>query len=157
MATSLIFERGEDPVRGDLDDFAAGWIRVPAVDAEGDPAGIVAALDAAELLGRHRCRIEVVHAFVEGIADPHFAFVGREAYAVARAAVALDRASAEALHFHAVQFLPGREIANLETEQAVHIHKTERALAIHGEGADRGAEGASFLHHLTRAGIHYSQ
>ena len=144
-------------MRGDFDDFAARRIRVAAINAECDPAGIIAAHDIAELLRRHRGRVEVVHAFVGRIADPHFAFVRREADTVARAAVALGDSDIEALHFDAVQLRSRGEIADFKAEQAVHIHKAERAFCIHREWPDGGAKRPGFPHHLASGGVHDAQ
>ena len=80
---------GDDLPRPGVDDVAGRRVRRVAVDAERDPAGLIAQLDAGDLLRRHHRRVEDVDAAVGRIAQPEFALVRREADAVARAAVAL--------------------------------------------------------------------
>ena len=68
--------------------------------------------------------------------------VGREADAVAGAAVALHRALLESLHLDPMQHLAALEIAHFEAEQLVDVHKAQRLAAVDREGPDGRAERA---------------
>ena len=71
-----------------------------------------------DLLGRHHRGVEDVDPLVGGVDDPELLLVGRQADAVARAAVPLDRALLEALHLDPVERLARGQVAHLEAEQA---------------------------------------
>ena len=65
-ASGFVGEGRDDLPRARVDDIAGRRIGVAAVDAEGDPAGLIAQHDAGRLLRRHHRRIEDVHARVAG-------------------------------------------------------------------------------------------
>ena len=92
------------------------------------------------MFGGQRCDIVDVHLLVEGIADPDFLLVGREADAVAGATVSFDWSLLEASHFHAMQLLAGHDVTDFKPEQFVHADEAERLSAVHREGANAGAE-----------------
>ena len=72
-------------------------------------------------------------------------FVRRQADAVARAAVPLDRALLVALDLDPVELLAGREVADLEPEQIVDVDVAERLRAVDRERTDRRRERADGL------------
>ena len=57
-------------VHSDVDDITSGRIRQRAIDAEGDPAGLVAQRNALQLFGRHNRGIKYMNAAIEGVIDP---------------------------------------------------------------------------------------
>ena len=57
--------------------------------------------------------------------DPDFLLVRRQADAVARAAVPLDRPLLVALHLDPMELLARGQVAHLEAEQAVDVHEAE--------------------------------
>src|SRR5262249_28085485 len=126
FGTGLVLQAGDDLAALDVDDVAGRRVGVAAVQAERHPAGLVAQDDVCDLLRRHHGRVENVDPAVVGIGEPDLALVGRQTDAVARAAVALGRSLLEALHLDAVQLPSGGDVADLETEQLVDIHETER-------------------------------
>jgi len=63
-------ESGDDAFGAGVDDVAGGGISAGAVDAEGDPAGLVPKLDAGLLFWRHHGGIEDVNAAVGAIGKP---------------------------------------------------------------------------------------
>src|SRR5262245_50025520 len=83
----LVGQRGDDLLGRGVDHLAGGRVGVLAVEAEGHPAGLFAEFHARDVLWRHCGRVEHVDALVERIHHPQFLLVGREADAVARAAV----------------------------------------------------------------------
>ena len=85
--------------------------------------------------------------------EPQLPLVGRQADAVARAAVPLDRPLLEARDLDAVQHLPGLEVADLEPEQLVDVHEAQRLRAVDGERPDHVAERADVLTTLWRLGV----
>ena len=131
---------GEDLPRLRVDHFAGRRIGVAAVDAEGDPAGLVADGDAGDLLRRHHRRVEDVQAAVGAVGQPQLLLVRRQPDAVAGAAVPLDRALVVAGDLDAVQHLAGRDVADLEAEQAVDVDEAQRLRAVDRERPDRAAE-----------------
>src|SRR5262245_41088386 len=91
LPVALVAQRGDDLLARHVDDLARGRIGIAAVEAERHPAGLLAELDTDRLPGRHGRGVEDVDMAVGRIADPDFPLVGRQANAVARAAVPLDR------------------------------------------------------------------
>src|SRR5438045_592105 len=69
-AAVLVGEGGEDLVRGDVDHLAGGGVGKAAVEAERDPAGLVAERDAEALDGRHDGGVENVDTLIGRIGDP---------------------------------------------------------------------------------------
>ena len=82
-----------------------------------------------DLLRRHHRRVEDVHLLVGAVGEPQLLFVGREADAVARAAVPLDRSLLEAGDLDPVQHLAGLDVADFEAEQVVDVDETKRLRA----------------------------
>src|SRR5262249_50402002 len=103
LAALLVLQGDKDLLRLRIDHLAGGGVGVPAVQAEGHPAGLLAQLDAIGLPGRHDGGVEDVDVAVGAIDHPDLFLVGGEADAVAGAAVALRRPLLEVLHLHAVQ------------------------------------------------------
>src|SRR6185295_13815606 len=132
----LVLERCHDGAGLRVDDFSGRRVGVAAVEAEGHPTRLVAELDARDLPGRHRRRVEDVQAAVGAVREPDLLFVGREADAVARAAVALDRSFLVAGHLDAVQHLARPQVPDLEAEKLVDVYESERLGGIDGEGPD---------------------
>src|SRR5438045_2709094 len=91
----FIGEPGDDLAAGDIDNIAGRRIGVLAVEAERDPARLLADFDAGDLPGRHDRRVEDVHPAVMRIADPQLFLVGSQSDAVAWAAVPLHRTGLE--------------------------------------------------------------
>ena len=145
MPSFFVFECCQDLMGGDLDHFAAGGISVASVDAKGDPAGIIAQRDTAELHGRCGGRVEVVHPLVVTIAQPKFALIRCKADAVTGTAVPFYQSGREALHFDSRQLFARGEIAYFKPEQAVDVYEAERSLAIDRVRANGRAEGANLL------------
>ncbi len=72
----------------------------------------------ADLLGRHDGRVEDVQPTVGGVGEPELLLVGRQADAVAGAAVPLGRPLLEALHLDPIQLLARDQVADLEARAA---------------------------------------
>lgn len=53
------------------------WPRAPAVQAEGDPLGLVAHPNALDLLWRHHRIVEDVEHLVRAVAEPEFLLIRR--------------------------------------------------------------------------------
>ena len=141
----FVGEAADDFFGFGFDDVAGGGVRVLAVDGEGDPAGFVAEFDALDVFGWHDGVVVEVKATIVGVGEPNFLFVGREADAVAGAAVSLGVADFEALDFDAMKQFSGVEVADFEAEKAVFVDVAEGAGAIDGEGANEVSEGAHFF------------
>src|SRR5262245_11953470 len=77
---------------------------------------------------------------VRRIAPPALLFIRWQADAVTGTAVACDRTLRKAFDLHAMQFLAGLQVANLETEQVVHVDIAQRFSRIDRERPDRRAE-----------------
>ena len=86
-----------------------------------------------DLLRRHHRGVEEVQVAVVSIGHPDFALVSRQPNAMTWAAMTFHRATLESLHFDTMQLLAGLQIANLETQQVVDIHKTKGLVAIDRE------------------------
>ena len=100
----FVFEERENFARLRFDDFAGGRIGEGAIDAERDPAGLIAEFDAGGLGGRHFGVVKNVQTGTGGIGEPDFPFVRSERDAVAGAAVTFDRAFLKTFHFDAMKF-----------------------------------------------------
>src|SRR5262249_35635438 len=99
-----------------VDDLARGGEGVTAVEAERHPAGLFAQLDADSLFRWHHRGIEDVQGAVVRVTDPKLLLVRRQADAVARAAMPLDRPLLVTFHLHPVQNLSPLQVADLEAE-----------------------------------------
>src|SRR5262249_47630023 len=73
---------------------------------------------------------------VGAIGDPQLLFIRCQSDAMARAAVALDRALLVTLDLDAVKLLAGRDVPYFESEQAVDIHEHQGVASIHRERTD---------------------
>src|SRR5256885_5187048 len=135
LMAGFVFEGGDDAFGGGVDYVAGGGIGAAAVDAEGDPAGLIAQGDAGHLFGRHCGGVENVDAAVGGVGEPEFSFIRRERDAVAGAAVALGGTFLEASDFHAMEHLAGFAIADFKTKQLVDIDEAKGLPAVDGERA----------------------
>src|SRR6266542_5133298 len=91
---------------------------------------------------------------VGGVADPDLALVGRQANAVAGAAVPLHLALLEPLYLDAMQFFAAGEVADLEAEQAVDVDEAERPRRVDRERPDRGAERPDRPQHFLRVAVY---
>jgi hypothetical protein len=158
LAPGLVFQGGDELARLHVEDFAGREVRELAVEAERDPAGLLAQGQARHLFGREfpfeRARVEDVHALVVAVHDPDFFLVRREADAMTRTAVPLDRAFLHALNFDAVEHLARADVADFKAEQVVDVDEDERLRAVDGEGADGRAERADGLDDGVRRGVH---
>ena len=81
----LVLERGDDLACSRVDDFARGRIGERTIDAESNPARLVADPNAGDLPGRHRRGVEDMEAPIERVAKPKFSPIRRQADAMARA------------------------------------------------------------------------
>src|SRR6266699_519959 len=106
VLSGFVFKRGNNTLGAGVDDVAGGGISAAAVDAEGDPAGLVAQFDARRLLRRHHGGIEDMNAAVGAVGKPQLFFVGRERNAVAGAAMPLGRPFLIASNLDAMQHCP---------------------------------------------------
>ena len=140
----FIFEDRENFAGLGFDDFAGGRVGEGAIEAEGDPAGLIAEFNVGGLGGRHFGVVENVQAGIGGVGEPDFRFVRRERDAVTWAAMTFDRTFLEAAHFDAMKLSAGFKIADFEAEQFVDVDEAERFGSIDGEGPDRGGEWADF-------------
>src|SRR5207249_4707435 len=123
-----------------LDHVARRRIDVAAVDTERNPARLIPQGDAEELLGRPGPGVENVDAAVRPVCKPDFLFVRAQRDPVTRAPVTLHRAFLESFNLHAVEHLPGDQIADLESQQIVHVYIAERLTPVDRERANAGAE-----------------
>src|SRR5437870_7039595 len=105
LAALFVAQSGHDGFGFRVDDFSRGGQSKSAVEAESDPAGLLAELDAGGLARGHNGGIENVHAAVGGVTHPDFFFIWSQSNAVARAAMALRQSLLEPLHFNPIQFL----------------------------------------------------
>src|SRR4051794_17258392 len=104
-----------------------------------------------QLLGwRHR-DVEYVKVPV-AVGGPDFPAVGRHRDAMAGRAMAAG-AGLEPTDLYAPNHFAGRDIADFETEQAIHDRVDERAVSIDRERPHRAAERSDLLHHLMRRRI----
>lgn len=70
MATALILERRHNAFAVCVDYITGRWVSVTPVDAECNPARLVAHFDGCDLPGRHHRRIKYVHAAVVRVGQP---------------------------------------------------------------------------------------
>src|SRR3954451_14404664 len=90
VAPGLVLQAGHELPGLDLDHVAGRRIGVAAVDAEGDPARLVAGLQALERPGGHHRGIVQVEPLVEGVDAPDLLLIRGHPEAMARAALPLD-------------------------------------------------------------------
>src|SRR5882757_9551281 len=128
-----------------------------AVNAERDPARLVAHRDVDDLFRRHHGVVEDVQTTVRGISQPEFLFIRRERDAVARTAVAFHRPLLESLNLDALEHLASFHITDLKAEQPIHIRVTKRLRAVDGEWTDGFAERSDFADDFARLGVHHPQ
>src|SRR6266566_6245248 len=98
-----------------------------------------------------------MQAAVGGIRHPDFFFIRSQADAVTRAAMSFGLAFAEALHFDSVKHLAAGQVADLKSQQIVHVHKTKRLRPIDREWPDELAEGTDLANHLVRSRVGHAQ
>src|SRR6185436_4448959 len=125
--------------------------------AERHPAWLIAELDRRDLLGWHHRRIEDMDAFVVPVREPQLFLIGREADAVARAAMALHRPFLESGDLDAVQHLARLDVADFEAKQIVDVDEAERLSPIDRERTNDVAERTHLFDHLVRPRIRDSQ
>src|SRR6266498_2325351 len=77
-------------------------------------------------LGRPGRGVENVDAAVSRICEPDLLFVRAQRDPVTRAPVTLHGAFLESFNLHAIEHLPGDQIADLESQQIVHVYIAER-------------------------------
>src|SRR5882724_8788656 len=85
----FIGQTRDDLACSDFDDLPRGRIGVASINAERDPARLVAQQDGGDLLGGHYRIVEKVQAAVGRVRHPELLFVWRQADAVAGAAMPL--------------------------------------------------------------------
>ena len=119
-------ERRHDLLRRGVDDLAGGGVGVAAVEAEGDPARLIADSDRRDLLRRHDRRVEDVHAAV-GARRPARA-PSRRASGRCRGwgSRAASPGPSRSPATSPVQHLAGLEVADLEAEQVVDVDEAQR-------------------------------
>src|SRR6185436_16833521 len=93
LAPRLVRQRSDYLLARHVDDFASRRPRVFAVEAECDPAGLFAELDALDLSRRRHSVVEDVDHFVVPVAQPDLFLSRRQPDTVSRAAVTLPRTS----------------------------------------------------------------
>src|SRR5262245_54430097 len=136
LAPGFVGERRQDLLGSHVNHLAGRRIAVLGVQAECDPARLLAQADAHGLLRRHDGIVEDVYLLVERVHDPDLLLVRRQADAVAGAAVSLHRPLLRPLNFHSMELLAGRQVADLKAETLVDVHIDERLSSVHCEGAD---------------------
>src|SRR6266566_1433433 len=146
VLSGFVFKRGNNTLGAGVDDVAGGGISAAAVDAEGDPAGLVAQFDALRLLRRHHGGSGDMNAAVGAVGKPQLFFVGRERNAVAGAAMPLGRPFLIASNLDAMQHFPGFAISYFKAEQLVDVDEAKGLAAIDCEWANGIAEGADLVH-----------
>jgi tRNA(Ile)-lysidine synthase len=152
----FVFEHRNDATGFGFDHVAGRGISKLAIDAEGDPSGFKFEGDFGDVFGRGCSRVEYLHGFAGGIGDPNFAFIGREADAVAGAAVFASAAFA-AGDFDAMELFARAQIADFEAAQAIDVDVTEGCAGVDGEGSNRGSEWAYFAFNGVIAGVDNGQ
>src|SRR5262245_28310877 len=106
----FIGEARDDLPSGDVDHIASGGVGVFAVEAERNPARLLADFDARDLPRGHGRRVEDVHPAVVRVAYPQFPFIGSQSNPVARTAVPLHWTGTESSNLDAVQLAPRHQI-----------------------------------------------
>src|SRR6185437_12784878 len=125
LSPILILQAVQDLLRLYVNHIARRRISKFPIVAERDPSRLIVYLDRRCLFRRHYRVVKHVHPAVVAIRHPHFFFVRRQAYAVTWTAVAFHPTLLKTLHFDAIQFLAGGDVADLETEQAVDADVAE--------------------------------
>src|SRR5690606_36144140 len=133
----FIFQCSKNLAGLHVDDFARRWKGILAVHAKGNPSGLIPKFDARHLAGRHDSIVEYVQTLIVSIAQPNFRFIRRESNAMARTTVPLHRSLFKSPHFHAMQHLPRGNIADLESEEIIHIDITQCLGSVHGKRPHR--------------------
>jgi hypothetical protein len=142
----VVGERGNDRLRLRIDDLASRRPHARAVEAPGDPAGLIAYLDRLHQLRRRLRHVEHVHQAVVAVRQPEFRFVRRQRDPVARAAVPLHVALLEPGYFDVLQHLPRLQVADFEAEQVVDVDVDAGLRAVDGERPDDIRERTDLLH-----------
>ena len=153
----FVGQRGDDLTGLHVDNLTRRGVGQRAVDAERHPARLVAELDAGDLLRRQCGQVEEVQMLVRGVADPDFLLIGSQSDAVARAAVALDRALLEPGDLHAMQHLASLQVPDLEAEELVDRHEAQGLRSVDGERANGGTERADRASCGVRGGVGHRQ
>ena len=110
---------------------------MPAVEAEGDPAGLIAERDARDLLRRHHRRVEDVQPAVGAVRQPQLLLVRASApMPWLGQPWRLTGPLAKPVHLDAVQHLAGAQVADLESEQVVDVDEAQRLRGVDRERSD---------------------
>ena len=139
-----------------VDDVPGGRKGEPAVDAKGNPAGLVTQLDTHFLLWRHDGRIKDVNGAVGAVVEPQFLFVGSKSDAMAGATVPLGGTFLKARHFNAVQHFSGL-LSPTSKPNVVDVDETKGLAAIDGEGANGITERADLVDNRVGFGVHHGK
>src|SRR5437867_11006342 len=156
--SSFVLQAGDDLACRHFDHIAGGRVCILSVNAERDPAGLIAQRDAGDLFrGLHRrvrsrrreeADIEDVQPAVVRVGQPQFLLVWRQSNAVTRTPVPFGRAFLEPLHFDTVQHFAGRQVADFKSKQIIYVNKAERPATVDGEGSNEVAERPDFKNDL---------
>src|SRR5205807_7702934 len=102
-------------------------------------------------------RIKNMNLAIGCIRQPQLTFVRREADAVARASVTFLTTWFGPGDLHPMHHLARSKVPDLEPQQLVYVHKTERLHPVYRKRPDHVAEWTHGQAHLSRVRIHHCQ